>query len=543
MASSAGPSEQSPLLSDHTTLGDNIESQEATPNIPPAIDDEPSTVQLVKLLSGVFLGVLTAAVDSSLIATLTAPISATFGSLSRLSWLASAYFIANAAIQPLSGKLTDIYGRRDGLIVANAVFGIGNLICGFAESEWVLIAGRLVAGIGGGGIMAIATFVLSDLVPLRRRGVWQGWGNISFGLGSGIGGFVGGWINDTLGWRAAFFIQTPITLAAMIIVFFTINIPIIDTGVKSKFKRIDFLGAISLFSTLILGLLALSSGGNLVPWTHPLVLVSAPLSLLSFVVFIITELKFAAEPIIPIPLLWDRSVAGACLTNSFMSMARFALLFYLPVFLQVQGYSPTQTGLRLLPGSIATALSSMGSGLIVKWTGRYFKLGIVGQALNILGMGMIATFVLSTPAWPPYVAFVLASIGFGAMLTMTILAILSSTEQKHQAVITSALFAFRSTGTVLGISIASLIFQNVLRAELWKRIGEIDHASDVIKRIIDDLGNVGKLEPSLKGEALEAYMVALRVVFISLLGMSMLAAASSLVIRDIKLPNRMSRKD
>jgi len=312
------------------------------------------------------------------------------------------------------------------------MFAIGNLICGFAQSEWVLIFGRLMAGIGGGGLMAIGTFVLSDVVPLRRRGLWQGLANIFFGTGSGIGGLFGGWINDTLGWRAAFFIQIPVTLAAIIMVFLTIKIPVVETSDKSKFRRIDFLGAISLFMTLVLGLLALSSGGNFVPWTHPLVLVSAPLSLVSFVIFLITELKYAAEPMIPIPLLYDRSVAGACLTNSLMSMSRFALLFYLPVFLQVQGYSPTQTGLRLLPGSIAVAIASMGSGIIVRLTGTYYKLGLSGQVINLAGMGMVAAFTLATPAWPPYVAFFLVNIGFGTMLTSTILAILSSTEQKNQ---------------------------------------------------------------------------------------------------------------
>lgn len=108
-------------------------------------------------------------------------------------------------------------------------------ICAFAKSEWVLIVGRLGAGIGRCVIMAVGTFVWSDAVPLRRRGVWQGWGNICFGFGSGIGGFVGGWFNDTFGWRAAFFIQTPITLTAMILVFFAVNIRIVGNGMKSKF--------------------------------------------------------------------------------------------------------------------------------------------------------------------------------------------------------------------------------------------------------------------------------------------------------------------
>ena len=112
--------------------------------------------------------------DTTIIATLTAPISSSFNSLSLLSWLATGYLISNAACQPLSGKLTDIFSRRYGLVFSNFFFAVGTLVCGLAQREWVIILGRVIAGIGGGGLSSIATFVTSDLVPLRRRGVWQG---------------------------------------------------------------------------------------------------------------------------------------------------------------------------------------------------------------------------------------------------------------------------------------------------------------------------------------------------------------------------------
>jgi MFS family permease len=105
-----------------------------------------------------------------------------------ISWLASAYLIANAALQPLSGRLTDIFGRRSGLVASNILFLAGNLICGIAQKQWIMILGRVVAGMGGGGLMAISTFVGSDLVPLRKRGLIQGFGNVCYGLGAGIGG-------------------------------------------------------------------------------------------------------------------------------------------------------------------------------------------------------------------------------------------------------------------------------------------------------------------------------------------------------------------
>ena len=112
--------------------------------------------------------------DSTIIATLSAPISSSFDSLSLLSWLATAYLISNAACQPLSGKLTDIFSRRYGLLFSNFFFAVGTLTCGLAQSQGVIITGRVIAGIGGGGLTCISTFVGSDLIPLRKRGVWQG---------------------------------------------------------------------------------------------------------------------------------------------------------------------------------------------------------------------------------------------------------------------------------------------------------------------------------------------------------------------------------
>ncbi|KMU83620.1 multidrug resistance protein fnx1 [Coccidioides immitis H538.4] len=200
----AESSETTPLLRDNAAVEDGHPT--AVP--PPAADDsdapladEPTPKELLVIQSSIWLGVFFAALDATVVATISGPISSSFNSLSLLSWLASAYLISNAACQPLSGKLTDIFSRRTGLVVSNVLFGLGNLICGLAQDEWVMIFGRVVAGMGGGGLTAIATFVTSDLVPLRKRGLWQGIGNICYGVGSGLGGVFGGWVNDTWGWR------------------------------------------------------------------------------------------------------------------------------------------------------------------------------------------------------------------------------------------------------------------------------------------------------------------------------------------------------
>ena len=352
------PSETSPLLvptpsksSDEVNCSPTHQDPHHHTEDDTPITDEPTTGRLLIVLGSIWLGCFLAALDSTIIATLSAPISSSFHSLSLLSWLASAYLIANAALQPLSGRLTDIFGRRTGLLFSNLFFAAGNLICGLAQDERTIILGRVVAGMGGGGLTAISSFVGSDLVPLRRRGLWQGIGNVFYGIGAGLGGIFGGAINDVWGWRVAFLIQVPLTVCSGVLIFFTVNIPIKPSD-QSTWKRIDYPGALALISALVLLLLGINSGGNLVPWTSPLVLVSLPLSAVSLVLFIYIEAKWASEPVIPVRLLLDRTVLSACLTNWFTSMCQYSILFYGPIYFQVKGLSTTAAGARLVPASV-----------------------------------------------------------------------------------------------------------------------------------------------------------------------------------------------
>lgn len=483
-----------------------------------------------------------AALDSTIIATLVPPISTSFSSFTALSWLASAYLIANAACQPLSGRLTDIFSRRSGLLFSNIFFGIGTLICGLSTSAGMVIAGRVIAGMGGGGLGAISTFVASDLIPLRRRGLWQGIGNIFWGLGSGIGGLFGGWVNDVWGWRWAFLIQVPFISISALLVFFRVKVPVTKTEIPS-IKRVDFLGAVTLVLTFVLLLFGLNAGGNTVPWTHPLVLTTLPLSALLLGVFVYIEENIASEPIIPVRLLLDRTVASACLVNWFNTMATFGLIFYGTLYFQVaMGLSPAESGARLIPQSLGTALGSLGSGLIMRSTGKYYWLNAGVEALFVLACGSTCTLALTTPAWLPFIYFALSGICYGSMLTVNLSALIAAVDHSHQAVATSASYTFRSTGATLGITATSVIFQNVLKSQLWARLGGREGAAEVIERVRANIEE-GKLLPDdWRGPILESYMVALRSVFFFCLGLSVLGFAIGLLMKERKLHGNLARK-
>jgi hypothetical protein len=261
----------------------------------------------------------------------------------------------------------------------------------------------------------------------------------------------------------------------------------------------------------VLLLFGLNAGGNTVPWTHPLVLTTLPFSAVFLGLFVYVEEYVASEPIIPVRLLLHRAVAVSCLTNWFNTMAVFALIFYGPVYFQiVMDMSPAQSGLRLIPQSLGTALGSLGCGIIMRATGKYYWLNVNIEALFVVACVSMCTLALTTPAWLPFVYFSLSGIAYGAMLTVNLTGLIAAVAHEHQAVITSASYAFRSTGATIGITVASVIFQNILKLQLWAKLGDREGAAEVIRKVRESAGEVKHLPTYWKEPVTDCYMVALR---------------------------------
>jgi predicted MFS family arabinose efflux permease len=440
--------------------------------------------------------------------------------------------------------MSDIYGRKAGIVFASTFFAIGTLICGLATSAPMMIVGRVVAGTGGGCLNTISTFIASDLIPLRKRGLWQGFANLIYGTGMGLGGIFGGLMNDHLNWRWAFYVQVPFIVIAGLLGWFFVDIPVKEGNALERIKRVDFLGAIALCTALVLLLLGLNSGGNIVPWNHPLVYISLPLSGLALATFIYIEAKVAKEPVIPVHLLLHRTVASACLTNWFLTMAVYALFYYVPIYFQiVQGLSATAAGTRLVPQSIGTAVGSLGAGILMRATGKYYWLSTFALSVYIAAAILIAvTFTAGVNGVLPFIWLFVSGTAYGAMLTVTLLALLSAVGHEHQAVITSASYAFRSTGSTIGITIASAVFQNKLSAGLNARFGHLPDAEETIKRIRDDVGDISFLPHGWEKGVKETYIESLGGVWVVVVVLAGLAGVVGLFMKEHTLHNKLSRK-
>ncbi|CAG8903467.1 unnamed protein product [Penicillium egyptiacum] len=445
------PSPRTPLLASPQTPLLNRETPQPSPTKAHPLEWK----TIAAIISGTIASFVAAA-DSTITSTLSSTIATQFQSFAIISWLGAGYLIGLAATQPLTGKLSDIFGRKASFIFATMIFTLGNLTCGFSGSRNMTILGRVIAGVGGGGCTSIATFISSDNIPPRYRGIWHSVSIMAYTGGMGVGAVAGGVINDMIGWRWAFIAIAPISICAAIGVGAFLPQEEIkeDTSLRKQLRRIDYGGSITLVSSLALFLFFLNGEG------HKSVAL-LPLGVLFLAMFIMFELR-VSEPIIPLPLLRTPTLLAAYLCTGFMSMTMYTLMYYVPLYLQLRGHSTSQTGFLLLFEPIGGAIGSTTVGVITSATGKYSIPKVVQPFLIVLGSAGFVTLSMTTSSvLPPIYQFVYG-FGYGGFLTTVLLASLSAVPHELQARSTSTLLTFRSVGSTIGLSVAGILFRTRL---------------------------------------------------------------------------------
>lgn len=557
------PSETSPLLTNaanrsnsyHHGDGDN----DITPSTPPNnenghVTEMPPMSRLVPILATIWVPVFVASLDGTVVATLVGSISSSFEAAEQASWLGTSYLLSLCCFNPLVGRLADVFGRRVTLLVSIALFTAGTLGCGAAPSfQWFLIA-RVVAGAGGGGLTTTGNIIMSDIIPLRNRGLMQGATNILFGLGSGLGGPVGGFCNDLIGWRNAFYIQVPFLAIAFLLAIKYIhdrdassngngngNNADISLSIRTKLRRIDFSGSFTLVGCVAFILIPLSLvSGDDYSFSNPLVYGLLLAGILSGLAFVLIQLKLASHPVLPMRLLSHNTGIGVAISNFSLSVTSFATLYTFPLYFQaVRLESASQAGLHLIPYSVALSISSVTAGIYMRQTGRFKKYNAIMSSMQLVSAIFFYTLTPHTPEWATYLAIVPMGVGGAGILTCTLIAIINAVPRSDIAVSTAMTYLFRSTGQVLGVSLSGTILQFGLKTELHRRIEDLD----LIEQIRHSSTLIPKLPLEIREAASQAYYLSLRKVFLFLALVSIVTVASSCVIEDKVLPELTKASD
>jgi MFS family permease len=315
----------------------------------------------------------------------------------------------------------------------------------------------------------------NDLVSIEIRGTYQAYINLFYGGGSACGAAFGGFLCDRLGWRMTFFVQVPILVLLFINGIFTTPSSLgpnlarrSGLGIRDALKGFDIAGSVLLTGSVAFLILGLNLGGNIYPWKHPIVIVSLAVALVAGAVLIRVESR-AARAVMPLPMLFSTPRGNLVFNNFFAQIGMNTILFNAPLYFQaVKLDTASVSGFRLAGPSVALTICGVSAGFIMTATGRMKWLIVVGSLSMLLGATCLSTMWDGIPTWLATLFLVPSSVGQGLSFPATSLAVLATSTQEDQAVMSSTLVLWRSLGIVMGVSFSSLILQNALTAYLEK---------------------------------------------------------------------------
>jgi EmrB/QacA subfamily drug resistance transporter len=410
-------------------------------------------------------GMAIAALDQTVTGTALPTIVGELHGVSHMAWVTTAYLLASLIVLPIYGTLGNILGHKWVFIGAISLFIAGSVISGAASDMMVLIIGRSVQGIGGGGLMIVAQTIMTGIMTTQQRARYSWLFGLVFGGSTIIGPLIGGWFTGGPGWRWVFWINLPFGAIALLLVWMLVG----HTERPSVKPKLDYvgIGLLSLGSTAIV--LATSWGGLTYPWKSPVILGIFAFAAACAVVFVFVERK-VAHPVIPGYLFRNRNfvlVTIAFLALGIVMMGTFA---YLPTYLQmVTGYSATVSGYLMLPMVVMMIIVSTSVGRIattkkrIKWLpilGHYKWSPISGMLFIALALFLLHTMTPDTPVW--HICVFVAVMGIGIGLCMSILMLIIQNEFAHAfEKIGPAMAAngyFRQIGMLLGGSLVGTLF-------------------------------------------------------------------------------------
>lgn len=474
------------------------------------------------------------ALEASVIATALPTIVVALDGGSLYVWFVTAYLVASTAFLPLWGQLADIFGRKYMLLGAIVLFALGSAISGAAQTSAMLIVGRTVQGVGGGGILALVEIVVSDITTLRERGKFVGMIGSVWCLGTITGPVIGGACASSGRWRWIFFLNLPFCLAAflLVLIFLRVNQPVRD--IRRQLWQIDYCGTVLFCASLVSLQIALSWGGVTHSWSSFKTLLPLVCGLCGLVVFCLYESR-VARPIVS-PSLFNRTSTTGFVLTCVHGIVLYGFIYMFPVYLEgVRDTSAVRAGVLSFPSTFIIAPFAIVAGIVMAITGRYKWLNAMAFVTMALGLGLFVLVKYDSPAGF-YIGFqILFAPGAGVLFTATLPAIQVALSPNQVAEATSVYSFFRNFGAILGLAITTAVFNlrmNTLTSALPADLHDVLKDGGAYSLASSQsLQRLGPYEVTVK----VMYTDALRTIWIILCALSAVGGLIALCYREIPL--------
>ncbi|WP_100365821.1 MDR family MFS transporter [Diaminobutyricimonas aerilata] len=419
--------------------------------------------QILYVIFGLMAAMFLSALNQTVVGTSMKTIADDLDGLSLQAWVTTAFLIVSTVATPIYGKLSDIFGRRPLFIIAIVIFLIGSLLSGMANSMYELAAYRAVQGLGAGGLMALPLAVMGDILAPRERAKYQGYFLAVFGISSVLGPLIGGLlagvdqIFGVTGWRWVFLINIPIGIIALAIVMAFLHLPH-----TPRSARIDWWGALTVVLAVV-PLILIAEQGREWGWSSPGAWACYIVGAIGIVSFVWVERLMGDDALIPLKLFRSSTFSMATVLGVLVGFGMFGAMMTIPLYLQlVNGVSPTESGLLMLPMILGLMISSIASGQIIARTGRYRMFPIIGTFLLAAGFLYLTFSSYDKPVWFLMGGMLLAGLGLGQLMQTLTIASQNAVGPRDMGVATSAATFFRQIGGTLGTAVIfSVLFSRI----------------------------------------------------------------------------------
>ncbi|KAM0431202.1 hypothetical protein ACHAQK_010250 [Fusarium lateritium] len=457
------PPSQDEASNEKAAIGARLEPVETGASyVPPAMGTLQRRLVVLSLCLTLFLCALDTTILSTALPTIATDLHV---SAREYAWIGSSYTLSTTAVTPVWAKVSDIVGRKPCMMTATGLFMAGSLICALANSSGMLIGGRVVQGLGGGGCMILITVLIGDLFPLKDRAKYYGITGLVFGIAGAVGPVLGGVFSQAVTWRWCFYINLPFEGAALVGLFFMLKINIEKEPLIDGLRSLDWAGFAFIIGGTICFLYGLEAGsGGLAPWNSAFVICLLVFGVLILALFMVWEAKVAKNPIIPIRIFQNRSNLAAFAVANLHSFIFISYDYFLPLYFQViLGFSPIISGLTLFPLILPMSVSTGVGGVFVKKTGNYKIVILIGATLMTLGTGLFISLG-QRKEWAKMVVFeVIAGLGCGVLFQNPMIALQTHVRQRDMAATMSAYTFMRGLFVSISIVVGTVLIQRTVR--------------------------------------------------------------------------------